>query len=147
MVFRTAYRLTGNASDAEDVLQTVFLRLLRRDPSAGPVDNPESYLRRAAIHASLDLIRERQKRAEAPLEPAAARAPDDVGLRDLLRQALAALDPRQAEMFTLRFLEGYSNGEIARMLGMSQVLVAVTVHRTRRRLQKEMQGHIRGGRS
>ena len=31
MVFRTAYRVTGNASDAEDVMQTVFLRLMKRD--------------------------------------------------------------------------------------------------------------------
>lgn len=31
LVFRTAYRITGNATDAEDVLQTVFLRLMRRD--------------------------------------------------------------------------------------------------------------------
>ena len=37
MVFRTAYRITGNTSDAEDVLQTVFLRLLRRTGDAGAV--------------------------------------------------------------------------------------------------------------
>jgi DNA-directed RNA polymerase specialized sigma24 family protein len=37
LVFRAAYRVTGNAGDAEDVLQTVFLRLLKRDPGAEPV--------------------------------------------------------------------------------------------------------------
>jgi hypothetical protein len=60
MVFRTAYRITGNAADAEDVLQVVFLRLLRRDTHAEALDNHESYLRRAAINASLDVIRARQ---------------------------------------------------------------------------------------
>src|SRR4029077_15447025 len=50
LVFRTAYRITGNAGDAEDVLQTVFLRLLRRGPNSEALDNPESYLRRAAIN-------------------------------------------------------------------------------------------------
>src|ERR1700752_4639555 len=59
LVFRTAYRITGNAADAEDVLQTVFLRLLRRT-QADAMDNAESYLRRAAINASLDVIRSRQ---------------------------------------------------------------------------------------
>ena len=51
LVFATAYRITGNAGDAEDVLQTVFLRLLRRDRNADPLEKPESYLRRAAINA------------------------------------------------------------------------------------------------
>src|ERR1700745_3319409 len=60
MVFRTAYRITGNASDAEDVLQTVFLRLLNRKASSGGVYSEQSYLRRAAIKASLDLLPIRQ---------------------------------------------------------------------------------------
>jgi len=139
VVFRTAYRITGNASDAEDVLQTVFLRLIRREDSTSSMLNPDSYLRRAAIHASIDLLRERAKPV-VPMERASdkSRPPDDAVLRDTLRRALAQLDPRQAEIFALRFLEGYSNSEIARMLGMSQVLVAVTIHRTRARLQKEI---------
>jgi RNA polymerase sigma-70 factor, ECF subfamily len=42
LVFRTAYRITGNAADAEDVLQTVFLRMLRRDHAARALENQES---------------------------------------------------------------------------------------------------------
>jgi len=67
-------------------------------------------------------------------------------LRDCLRRSLASLNPQAAEIFALRFLEGYSNPEIARMLGVSQVWVAVTVHRARRRLQKQIRSYI-GGRS
>ena len=51
MVFRTAFRITGNAADAEDVLQTVFVRLLRRTSESDAMENEESYLRRAAINA------------------------------------------------------------------------------------------------
>ena len=55
-VFRAAYRVTGSVVDAEDVLQTVFLRLSRRsDLNLEP--SPVSYLRRAAINAALDLLR------------------------------------------------------------------------------------------
>src|SRR3982750_1244609 len=68
MVFRAAYRVTGNAGDAEDVLQTVFLRLVKRDPDADPVGNLPSFLHRAAVNAALDLVRSRQNIRNIPLD-------------------------------------------------------------------------------
>lgn len=59
-------------------------------------------------------------------------------IRDSLRRALATLSPRPAEVFALRYFEGYKNQEIAQMLGMSQVQVAVLLFRTRKQLQKEI---------
>jgi hypothetical protein len=50
-VFRTAYRVTGSAADAEDVLQTVFMRLLRRQYAAALIESAGGYLRRAASRA------------------------------------------------------------------------------------------------
>lgn len=140
MVYRAAYRVAGNPSDAEDALQTVFMRLLRREDSAAEMKNPESYLRRAAVNAALDIVRSRQAARSVPLEDttAAAVCTELRELRQQLRTAIAALPPRWAEIFTLRFFEGYSNPEIAKMLGMSQVLVAVTVHRARKQLQKQV---------
>ena len=67
LVFRTAYRITGNATDAEDALQTVFLRLVRRDAAAPPLENSEAYLRRAAINAALDVGRARRAAEAVPL--------------------------------------------------------------------------------
>jgi RNA polymerase sigma-70 factor (ECF subfamily) len=144
LVFRTAYRITGNATDAEDVLQTVFLRLMGRDESATPLENCESYLRRAAINAALDVVRGRRAAETQPLEDSQPdpSPPDRRELRDCLRRSLASLNPQAAQIFALRFFEGYSNPEIARLLGISQVRVAVTVHRTRRRLQKEMRSYM-----
>ncbi len=139
MVFRTAYRVTGNAADAEDVLQTVFLRLAGRDLSAEVIENPEGYLRRAAVNASLNLM-EQRARKNIPLESAPephARA-DQTDLREVLRLALATLGGRTAEMFALRFVEGHSNGEIAEMFGVSSLVVGVTLHRARKQLQKEI---------
>jgi len=148
LVFRTAYRITGNAADAEDVSQTVFLRLFRRGTSTDVLENEESYLRRAAINAGLDVIRSRQtdrtvELTDLPAEPARE---DPRELRQALGRALAQLKPRPAEIFALRFLEGFSNPEIARMLGISQVWVAVLVYRTRQQLRKEL-GAYRGDRS
>jgi RNA polymerase sigma-70 factor, ECF subfamily len=153
-VFRAAYRITGNAQDAEDVLQTVFLRLARREPGTLPVDNLSSYLYRAAINAAFDLLRSRRDTESVALEEAQGSLPAPVDgapdriqeaqeLRAWLRRALTRLRPRAAEAFTLRYLEGYENHDIARILGISRVAVAVTLHRTRRRLRKELRRQSR----
>src|SRR5256885_9184521 len=67
LIFRTAYRVTGSDVDAEDVLQTIFLRLARRkELDLSP--SPASYFHRAAINAALDLVRSRSKTSAVPLE-------------------------------------------------------------------------------
>jgi RNA polymerase sigma-70 factor, ECF subfamily len=149
LVFRTAYKITGNAGDAEDVLQTVFLRLLRRARNADPLENPESYLRRAAINAALDVIRLRHANQTVPLpeeppNPILTELTQDnvFSLRQALTRAMAQLKPRPAEIFALRFLEGLSNQQIAQMLGLSQVLVAVIVHRSRQQLRKALRPYL-----
>jgi RNA polymerase sigma factor (sigma-70 family) len=63
-------------------------------------------------------------------------------LRGQLRKALARLQPREAEIFALRFFEDRGNQEIAQMLGISQVHVAVILHRTRRQLQNEIRSYV-----
>jgi len=131
------------------VLQTVFLRMLRRSRNAEPLENPESYLRRAAINAALDVIRARQGDQTVPLPeessglmPAAPTQVDVSGLRGALSRAIAQLKPMQAEIFALRFLEGLSNRQIAQSLGISQVRVAVIVHRTRLQLRKDLRPYL-----
>jgi RNA polymerase sigma-70 factor (ECF subfamily) len=149
-VFRAAYRVTGNASDAEDVLQTVFLRLARQPEST--LANPRSYLYRAAVNCALDQLRCRRSSPAVPLEGAdrtgapavETDAAEAAELRRALRQALAGLHPRLAEVFVLRFVEGYENREIAQMLGTSRAVVAVTLHRARGRLKRELQAPAGG---
>jgi RNA polymerase sigma-70 factor (ECF subfamily) len=147
MVFRTAYRITGNAADAEDAMQTIFLRLLRQAaPSAAP-GQEESYLRRAAVNASLDVLRQRQASRTLPLTEAAGRVEQPAAgavLKDCLRRALKKLSERSAEIFALRYFEDFSNPQIAAALDVSQVVVAVSLHRTRRQLQKEIRACMGG---
>lgn len=147
-IFRAAYRVTGSAADAEDVLQTVFLRVMRREEEVA-VDSLEAYLHRAAVNASLDLVRSRKLWNSVPIEDSPAlqahdpssdpdRSQSSREARAILRKAVADLPPRAAEIFTLRYFEGHDNIEIARMLNVSQTQVAVSLHRTRSRLQKEI---------
>jgi len=154
-VYRAAYRVTGNAEDAEDVLQTVFLRVLKRDPEQALVENMAGFLHRAAVNAAVDVVRSRQNARKVPLvdlEPVLAepahRGPDRKHaageIREWLRGALARLNPRAAEMFTLRFFEEKDNPEIARLLDTTPGTVAVTLSRTRNRLEEEFRLYLGG---
>lgn len=144
LVFRAAYRVTGNSSDAEDVLQTVFLRLLRLEQTP-EIHHLRAYLHRAAVNTALDLLRARKDKQNLPLEDqpemvgteSASRLQETRELSAWLRQALSRLNPRWAEMFVLRFIEDYSNQEIARMMKTSAAVVAVALHRTRAQLRKD----------
>lgn len=148
-VYRAAYRVTGNADDAEDVLQTVFLRLLRREEALDASRGVAGYLHRAAVNAAVDLLRSRRRNQQVALDDVEGHLADvttpgpegmSVGheLGRLLRRALARLSPRSAEIFALRYFEGYGNREIAAMIGASQTAVAVLLHRTRGRLEKQL---------
>jgi RNA polymerase sigma-70 factor (ECF subfamily) len=152
-VLRAAYRITGNATDAEDVLQTVFMRLLRRPADAPPMTDAAAYLHRAAVNAALDLVRDRHPAKNQPLDahlthlaesPAAApdRRREASEIRALLHRAIRRLPPRAAEIFALYYFEDYSNQQIANMLGLSASGVAVTLHRTRARLQEEVRNFM-----
>ncbi len=153
-VYRAAYRITGNAMDAEDVLQTVFTRLLRREEQPDLSESAGSYLHRAAVNAALDLMRRRKRSRKVDLEevgedlvdttdPGPERTQGSRELKARLREAMSRLSPRQAEIFTLRYLEGMGNLEIAKTIGASQTSIAVLLHRARHRLQKEL-GSLQG---
>ena len=148
-VFRAAYRVTGSAVDAEDVLQTVFLRLVRRKEKLDLSPSPGSYLHRAAVNASLDLLRSRTRSRSVSIEEVVFDAPHssepspetqqiDRELQNQIRRSIATLGPKAAEIIVLKYFEGHSNLEIAEMLGTSQMVIGVLLHRARTRLRKEI---------
>jgi RNA polymerase sigma-70 factor (ECF subfamily) len=154
-VFRAAYRITGNAQDAEDVLQTVFLRLARREGGTFLSDSPIHYLHRAAVNAALDVVRSRRASRTTALDDVApvlagdpTEAPDRLRggteIRERIREELARVNAKAAEIFVLRYFEGYGNHEIAEMLGTSRSTVNVTLHRTRARLREAIAPFVGG---
>jgi len=146
MILRTAWRITGRAEDAEDVLQQVFLRLLRGKSRGNPANITGGYLRRAALNASLDVVRLRGNQPAETLSPesgilrnlAGGESPEltlrGSDLADALIEAVSRLNERAAEVFILRDIEGLNNDEIAKMLGTTPNTVTVTYHRARTRL-------------
>jgi len=145
LVYRAAYRITGNSQDAEDVLQTLFLRLLRRERPPDFQLNPKGYLHRAAVNISLDVIKLR-KRSAPPDESIVVdeRTSEAAEIQQLVLAALAELSPKLAEMFVLKHVEGYDNREIAKLIGTSQGAVAVMLFRARARLKKSIRRKMGG---
>ncbi len=147
-VYRAALRVTGSSADAEDVVQTVFVRLLRREEEIVLRETAGSYLYRAAINCALDLLRMRARARASDLDDAAelesgeqTRTGSRLERRELhqhLRRAPAALHPRTAQIFALRYFEGFGNTEIAEMLGTTRSSIAVTLHRVRNHLKTEL---------
>ena len=142
LVYRTAYGVTGRVEDAEDVVQTIFLRLLQRERPRDFVKNPRGYLYRAAVNLSLTIVQSRRRRAlTEESEDLAVSIPARVSSRaeELHRQlyeAIAQLKPKAASIVILRYLHNCSDAEIAKMLGTSRGVIAVTLYRSRAYLKK-----------
>ena len=140
-VFRAALRVTGRPADAEDVLQTVFLRVLARGEGGEELAQPAAYFRRAAVNAAVDVLRRRELHAESAYDDLAPHAAvqSPLLLKERLRRAIAAVDRDDASLFLLRHVEGLSIEELAGMFRIEKNNVAVRLHRIRLRLQAEME--------
>ena len=141
-VYRTAYAVTGRHEDAEDVLQTIFLRLARHEIAPDVLKNPKPYLYRSAVNVSLNVIRTRNRAANLRndvLHVKPETVPDSIFDEELcnrLREAIGQLKPEAAEILLLRYAHNHSDAEIARMLGVSRGTIALKLFRLRARLKK-----------
>jgi RNA polymerase sigma-70 factor (ECF subfamily) len=139
-VFRTAFRILGQASDAEDTAQEVFLEACS-SRQAGGVRNWGAYLRRLAVFRALDLRRRRRKLTslDSCTVPVNCSNPCDEAVRrelaDRMRDIIAALPEREGAVFALRYHELLSNPEIAEVLGISVGGVAAAIHKVRMKLE------------
>ena len=147
MIHRTAYAITAHRQDAEDVLQSIFVKLLQRGVTPEVRQHPGRYLHRAAVNLSINVLRTRKRRraadwADALEIPASAGTREDEREReerhDRLMEAIASLKPRALEILVLRYKHGYSDAQIAELLGTSRGTIAVALFRIRARLRKLM---------
>jgi RNA polymerase sigma-70 factor (ECF subfamily) len=141
-----AYRMTGSAEDAEDVVQEAFARLLEREPARDPGELP-FWLVRVATNLALDALRRRKRRpytgawlpAPVELDPT---EPDPGARYEQVESAtfafliaLEALGPRQRAALLLRDVVGASPAETAEILGVSEANARVLHLRARRAMQ------------
>jgi RNA polymerase sigma-70 factor (ECF subfamily) len=127
VLFRVAYRMTGNEQDAEDMVQETFLRAYRRLESYDGRSGIQTWLTRIAVNCCLDLLRARGRRGvpvpleETPTlwasEPSPEQRTFSGEIRRRLGAALARLTPAERAAFVLRHYEGAPVEEIARTIG------------------------------
>jgi RNA polymerase sigma-70 factor (ECF subfamily) len=125
-VWNTAFRLLGNANDAEDVAQEAFLRILRAASRYRPTAAFRTYLYRIVTR----LCRDHRRKATLPSCPNPDTEPDREPTaescavareeRRAVREALASLPARQKEAVVLRYYERLSYDEIGAIIGASR---------------------------
>jgi RNA polymerase sigma-70 factor (ECF subfamily) len=143
LVYRAAYAITGNRQDAEDVLQSIFVKLLQRGISPELEHTPARYLHRAAVNLSLNVLRARKRQKlvggveqlEIPARQADEAANESAEFHERLMDAITHLKPRAVEILLLHYKHEYSDAQIAKLLGTSRGTIAVTLYRIRARLR------------
>jgi RNA polymerase sigma-70 factor, ECF subfamily len=162
LVYRTAYSILNNAADAEDVVQSLFLRLVRRLLPPEVRTNVRGYFYRAAVNQSLDIIRSRRRyELVADVESLDTGSDPADGqylverlnavplfaerMHLLLERALAELSPDAVHILVLRYTHNYSDKQIAALLGTSRTAIAVRLLRARARLKKLMRDSMGEG--
>ena len=148
-VYRLAYRLSGNAHDAEDLTQETFIRVFRSLNSYEP-GNFEGWLHRITTNLFLDQARRRTRIRMDPLGDDAARyaapaGPDSpeqgfehANLDNDVQRALSALPPQFRAAVVLCDIEGLSYEEIALTLGVKIGTVRSRIHRGRAMLRESL---------
>jgi len=122
MVFSLAYHFLHDRGAAEEVAQEVFLALHRHRAEIESPAHAVFWLRKVTAQRSIDEARRRNRRPqvalEAVAEPAAAVAPGDPLLGDLLRRLIASLPEAPRMVMVMRYQEDLEPAEIAELLDM-----------------------------
>jgi RNA polymerase sigma-70 factor (ECF subfamily) len=131
-LLRILYVITGSRSEAEDLAQESFTRVLERWNSVSAMDDPAGYLHRTAMN----VFRNQYRRARVAMKRAVGLAPEQdlfqaVEDRAVATQVLASLTPRQRAALVLTEALGYSGEETGQLLGIKASTVWALTHQAR----------------
>ena len=145
-IYRYIYRQVGDVEVARDLTADVFQRFLQAlQKNQGPDDQLKAWLYRVAHNNVIDYYRRRQHRQHLPLDERVVEKSDGPAIlaernisANQVREALVQLTPDQREVITLKFLEGFSNGEVADLLNKPIGAVKSLQHRALAALQRQL---------
>ncbi|WP_199579647.1 SigE family RNA polymerase sigma factor, partial [Streptomyces sp. CRB46] len=140
-LYATAYHLTGDRFEAEDLLQSALFSTYRAWDRISDKAAVGGYLRRTMTNLHISAWRRRKLNEypteELPETPGDTDAMRGTELRTVLWQALARLPELQRTMLVLRYYEGRTDPEIADILGISVGTVKSSIWRSLRRLRED----------
>ena len=139
-VWSYIFRMTGNASTADDLLQKTFFRFLRSNPAIVDENHLRHYVFKTATNLVFDHYREIKRHRELAPDPVEATAVQD-DLRHDMKRAFAELKPQDRALLWLAHVEGSSHEEIADALGLKTQSVKVMLFRARKRLAAVLEKH------
>ena len=134
LILRLAYTYLNHTQDAQDICQTVFLKLWEKAPTFVSPDHERAWIIRTTANACKDLLKSHWHKTTVTLDAAAA-VPAPQPEEGSLLAAVNLLPPQYRAVIYLHYYEGYSAQEIARMLGKTPSAVASLLHRGRLRLK------------
>ena len=141
-MFRLACSILGRSDEAQDMMQDVAERILRRQEDLEDVRNMDSFLARAVRNACIDRIRRRRETTPKIPDVPDDRSTDRWSDRQLVHKALARLPERQRLAVHLKDIEGYSNKELADILETDETNVRTLLSRGRRALRDIIEKEI-----
>ena len=139
LILRLSYTYLKSTHDAEDICQTVFLKLLTGGQAFDSPAHEKAWIIRAAANACKDLLRSAGRRRTVGLE-AVAEAPAPESPEFCVLDAAMALPDKYREAVYLYYYEGYSAREIGALLGRSEAAVNAHLSRGRNRLRTMLGG-------
>ncbi len=147
-LLRSAFLLTGDVAEAEDLLQTALERAYRRWPAIRRTDVPEAYVRRMLVTAAIDGGRRRKLRT-APLDENQLPGKPDpavegVAGRAALLSSVRELPAGQRAVLVLRYFDDLTEAETARALGCTVGTVKSQHARAMARLRELVGAHKAG---
>lgn len=138
-LLRTAYMLSGNRADAEDLLQTALAKTYLAWDRIREREAVDGYVRRIMVNTQTSWWRKRKvdeyPTGELPEGPAGRDVTADLDLHDALWTALSGLPKRQRAMVVLRYYEDLSEAETAEVMGVSVGTVKSTTSRALSKLR------------
>lgn len=139
MLLRLSYTWLGSAHDAEDICQTVFLKVIESGRTFDSPAHEKAFLIRAAINACKD-ERKAARRRSVPLDACAEQPAPEHDADSEVRDAVAALDEKYRIVIYLHYYEGYTAREIASMLRVPTPTVTTRLRRARALLGGMLEG-------
>ena len=133
-ILRLSYTYLKNTHDAQDICQTVFVKLLMEPREFKSPEHERAYILRMAANACKDLLKSHWRRTTVAME-AASHSPAPELEEGSLSAAVNLLPPKYRAVIYLYYYEGYSSKEIARLLGRNPATVATQLRRGRTQLK------------